>query len=75
MERSLERLQLQNRIPTGKEGGKPDALTRRKADMPQEGEVRLTQKERIVLPKEKYFNADIHKIETIRLEETNDKKP
>ena len=34
----------------GKEGGKPDALTRRKADMPQEGDERLTQKERILLP-------------------------
>jgi len=38
----------------GKEGGKPDALTRRREDMPQEGDDRLTQKERILLPKEKY---------------------
>ena len=28
-----------------KEGGKPDALTRGKADMPQEGDKRFTQKE------------------------------
>jgi len=45
-----------------KEGGKLDALTRRKADMPQEGDERLTQKEGILLPKEKYFDADIHEM-------------
>jgi len=55
----------------GKEGGKPDALTRRKADMPQEGDERLTQKERILLPKEKYFDTSIPEMETIRLEETS----
>jgi len=55
----------------GKEGAKPDALTRRKADMPQEGDERLTQKERILLPKEKYFDPSIQEIETIRLEETS----
>jgi len=49
----------------GKEGGKPDALTRRKADMPQEGDERLTQKERILLPKEKYFDTSIQQMETI----------
>jgi len=43
----------------GKEGGKPDALTRRRIDMPQEGHERLTQKERILLPKEKYFDTSI----------------
>jgi len=55
----------------GKEGGKPDALTRRKADMRQEGDERLTQKERILLPKEKYFETSIQEMETIRLEETS----
>jgi len=54
----------------GKEGGKPDALTRRKADMPQEGDERLTQKERILLPKEKYFDTSIHEMETMSFEET-----
>jgi len=49
----------------GKEGGEPDALTRRKADMPQEGDERLTQKERILLPKEKYFDTSIQEMETI----------
>jgi len=42
--------------------------------MPQEGDDRLTQKERILLPKEKYFDADIHEMETIRFEETNNKE-
>jgi len=55
----------------GKEGGKPDALTRRKADMPQEGDERLTQKARILLPKEKYFDTSIQEMETMRLEETS----
>jgi len=55
----------------GKEGGKPDALTRRKADIPQEEDERLTQKERILLPREKYLDADIHEMETIRFEVTN----
>jgi len=55
----------------GKEGGKPDALTRRKAHMPQEGDERLTQKERILLPKEKYFDTSIQEMETMRLEETS----
>ena len=39
--------------------------------MPQEGDERLTQKERILLPKEKYFDTSIHEMETIRLEETS----
>ena len=55
----------------GKERGKPDALTQRKADMSQEGYERLTQKERILLPKEKYFDTSIQEMETIRLEETS----
>jgi len=55
----------------GKEGGKPDALTRRKADMPQDGDERLTQQERILLPKEKYFETSIQEMETIRREETS----
>jgi len=58
----------------GKEGGKPDALTRRKADMPQEGDKRLTQKERILLPKEIYFETSIQEMETITLEETSYEK-
>ena len=55
----------------GKEGGKPDALTRRKADMPQEGDERLIQKERILLPTEKYFDTSIQEMETTRLEDTS----
>jgi len=39
--------------------------------MPQEGDERLTQKARILLPKQKYFDVNIPEIETIRLEETS----
>jgi len=39
--------------------------------MPQEGDERLTQKERILLPKEKYFNISIQEMETMRFEETS----
>ena len=58
----------------GREGGKPDAITRRKADTPQEGDERLTQKERILVPKEKYFDTSVQEMETIRLEETSYKE-
>ena len=57
----------------GKEGGKPDALTRRKADMPQEGDERLMQKERILLLRGKYFNTTIQEMETTTFE-MNDKE-
>jgi len=39
--------------------------------MPQEGDERLTQKERILLPKEKYYDTSIQEMEIIRLEETS----
>jgi len=42
--------------------------------MPQEGDERLTQKERILLPKEKYFDTSIQEMETMRLEETRDEE-
>jgi len=41
--------------------------------MPQEGDERLTQKERILLPKEKYFNTSIQEMETITVK-TNDEE-
>ena len=50
-----------------------DAWTRRKADIPQEGDERLRQKERILLPKEKYFDTSIQEMETI-IFETNDEE-
>jgi len=39
--------------------------------MPQEGDQRFTQKERILLPKEKYFDTSIQEMEMTRLEETS----
>jgi len=42
--------------------------------MPQEGDERLTQKERILLPKEKYFDTTIQGMETTTFETNNDKE-
>jgi len=50
----------------GKEGGKPDALTRREGDLPTAGDKRLTQNVGILLPKERYW--DIPENEEIRLD-------
>jgi len=50
----------------GKEGGKPDALTRREGDLPTAGDKRLTRNVRILLPKEGYW--DIPETEEIKLE-------
>jgi len=50
----------------GKEGGKPDALTRREGDLPTAGDKRLTRNVRILLPKERYW--DILNTEGIKLD-------
>jgi len=50
----------------GKEGGKPDALTRREGDLPTAGDKRLTPNVGILLPKERYW--DIPEMEEIKLE-------
>ena len=41
----------------GKEGGKPDALTRREGDLQKNNDERIRQRERTLLPKEQYFEA------------------
>ena len=50
----------------GKEGGKPDALTREEGDLPTAGDKRLTRNVGILLPKERYW--DIPDIEEIKLD-------
>jgi len=50
----------------GKEGGKPDALTRREGDLPTAGDKRLTRNVGILLPKERYW--DIPDTEEIKLD-------
>jgi len=40
----------------GKEGGKPDAITRGEGDLPTAGDKRLTRNVRILLPKERYWD-------------------
>jgi len=50
----------------GKEGGKPDALTRGEGDLPTAGDKRLTRNVGILLPKERYW--DIPETEEIKLD-------
>jgi len=50
----------------GKEGGKPDALTRREGDLPTAGDKRLTRNVGILLSKERYWN--IPETEEIKLD-------
>jgi len=50
----------------GKEGGKPEALTRREGDLPTAGDKRLTGNVGILLPKERYW--DIPETEEIKLD-------
>jgi len=50
----------------GKEGGKPDTLTRREGDLPTAGDKRLTRNVGILLPKERYW--DIPDTEEIKLD-------
>jgi len=42
--------------------------------MPQEGDESLTQKERITLPKEKYFETSIQEMETMEFEGKHDEE-
>jgi len=50
----------------GKEGGKPDALTRQVGDLPTAGDKRLTPNVGILLPEERYW--DIPETEDIKLD-------
>jgi len=50
----------------GKEGGKPEALTRREGDLPTAGDKRLTRNVGTLLPKERYW--DIPENEEIKLD-------
>ena len=51
----------------GREGGKPDALTRRSGDQPTTGDKRLTRNVGVLLPKDQYW--DIPENEEIKIEE------
>jgi len=50
----------------GKEGGKPEVLTRRERDLPTAGDKRVTRNVGILLPKERYW--DITETEEMKLE-------
>jgi len=41
----------------GREGGKPDALTRREGDLPKNNDEPIQQRERTLIPKEQYFEV------------------
>jgi len=51
---------------TGKEGGKPDALTRREGDLPTAGDKRLTRNVGILRPTDRYWY--IPETEEIRID-------
>jgi hypothetical protein len=46
----------------GKQGEKPDALTRRSEDLPKEGDERLQHQSRVVLKKENFENQDLRSL-------------
>jgi hypothetical protein len=46
----------------GKQGEKPDALTRRLEDLPKEGDERLQHQSRVVLKKENFENQDLRSL-------------
>ena len=54
-------------LRSGKEGGKPHALTRGKQDMSDEGDERITQREIILLPP-RYF-SQFKEMETTEIQE------
>jgi len=62
----LSQYNFKNEYRPGKEGGKPDALTRREGDLATAGDKRLTRKVGILLPKERYW--DIPEKEEIKLD-------
>ena len=73
----LSKFNIKIEYRPGKEGGKPDALTRRSHDLPGEQDERMTQKQRILLPKEEFFDEgyqtgseDLCTMETHTLEES-----
>src|ERR1700710_2613817 len=54
---TLSQYDLKIEYRPGKEGAKPDALTRRSMDRRKEYDERITQKQIILLPKEQYLEA------------------
>ena len=51
----------------GKQGEKPDALTRRSEDLPREGDERLQHQSRVVLKKENFENQPLPPSQTPEL--------
>ena len=54
----------------GRQGGKPDALTRREGDLPKNDDERIEQRKRVLLPKERYFDQiEVRELTTVSLED------
>ena len=73
----LSKFNIKIEYRPGKEGEKPDALTRRPHDLPGEQDERMTQKQKILLSKEEFFDEgyqtgseDLCTMETYTLEES-----
>jgi len=66
MDARIKSIQFQNLTPTGKEGGKPNTLTRGEGDLPTAGDKRLRRNVGILLPQERYW--DIPETEEIKLD-------
>jgi len=62
----LSQYNFKSEYRPGKEGGKPEALTRREGDLPTTGDQRLARNTGILLPKERYW--DIPQIEEMKLD-------
>src|SRR3978361_392175 len=65
----LSQFNLSIEYRPGKQGGKPDTLTRRTADLPTPEDNRKTQRQRVLLPKERYFKDEINTMITIKIED------
>jgi len=62
----LSQYNFKNEYRPGKEGGKPDPVTRREGDLPTAGDKSLRRNVGILLPKERYWN--IPETEEIKLD-------
>jgi len=62
----LSQYNFKSKYTLGKEGGKPDPLTRQEEDLPTAGDKRLPRNVGILLPKERYW--DIPETEEIKLD-------
>ena len=68
---TLSQFDIKIEYRPGKEGGKSDAQTRRPGDLPQEGDERIKQKQRILLLKEYFEDTKIEEMELIEFQDND----